>query len=250
MQSDEIQSDSMQSGDIQKDRGTLRFSVADTGIGISEEDRKQIFQMFVQARGIRGTQVEQNGTGLGLAICKQMIEKMNGQLLLDSVLGKGSEFTVILHDVPWTIPKVGEEPILKTEEGDYIICGPKNILIADDVAMNLKVLTALLKKLGQKVLTANNADEALTALEQNQVDIILTDLWMPGMNGAELATKIRKSGKYPNLAIAIITADVQGEENFDLSDVDMIMTKPITVDKLRMFFGKFMGTAKNEKTDN
>lgn len=228
---------------VSEEKGTLRFSIIDTGIGITEEDQKRIFQMFVQAQAVRGTQAEKNGTGLGLAICKQMIEKMDGELLLKSEIGKGSEFSVLLHEVSWSELKLEEVPPLQ-EDKEFKLLESKNILVVDDVVLNLKVISAMLTVMNQRVLIAHNAKEALNLLEKNPVDFLLTDLWMPGMNGAVLANKIRQSGKYPNLIIVAVTADVEGDSNFDMSAFDRVLTKPIAPDKLKNIIS--CSTQKNE----
>ncbi len=228
-----------------EDTGNLEFSVADTGIGISENDQKRIFQLFVQGKALRGTQAERNGTGLGLAICKHMIEKMNGKLLLKSTLGKGSEFIVQLCDVRY-VGKSGMEVVPFSGKDDTKMFGSITVLVADDVPMNLKVMKAMLSKLGAdiKIMTAENANEAWEILSNNPVNFIMTDLWMPGMNGAELAIKVRQSGQYPDIVIAAVTADTDNGSNFDMSSFDMVLTKPVTIEKIRNFLGKF--TIQNE----
>lgn len=225
--------------------GVLEFTVADTGIGISEDDQKRIFQIFIQGKALRGTQTERNGTGLGLAICKNMIEKMNGKLSVKSVPGQGSEFIVVLKDVSWVEDhNVMTDTPVKVESAKAY--GPITFLAVDDVPLNLKVMKAMLLKLGNEVnvLTAGNADEAWKILTEHAVDYIMTDLWMPGLNGAELAARVRQSGKFSDIIIAAVTADVNGKENFDMSFFDMVMTKPITVDKLKHFMEKFNRSSK------
>ncbi len=82
-----------------EDSGTFTFSVADTGIGISPEDQKNLFQMFVQSEALRGTQISNSGTGLGLAIVQRMLERMNGSINLESEVGQGSKFIISIRDV-------------------------------------------------------------------------------------------------------------------------------------------------------
>ncbi|MDD3587576.1 MAG: response regulator, partial [Thermoguttaceae bacterium] len=183
------------------------------------------------------THTQNHGTGLALAICKRMIEKMSGEVLLNSIPGKGSEFKVILRDVPWTTHKIENVEIPPTEP-PVALSVSKRVLVVDDVAMNLKVMSALLNKLGQHVITSTSADEAWNILQNTPVDVLLTDLWMPGMNGAELTSKIRQSKKFDNLVTVAVTADVQGEKTFDMSAFDFVMTKPVTIDKLQRFIAK------------
>ncbi len=222
-------------------QGTLTFSVADTGIGISPQDQPHLFEMFVQGKALRGTRTERNGTGLGLAICKRMIEKMDGKIFLESESGRGSKFTVVLNAVPWKKRDPLPAGASSASAGSAAAHGPLTVLVADDVAMNLKVLAAMLHRVDSNitVLTAKNADEALLILDKHSVHFLLTDLWMPGMNGAELATRIRRSGQYPHLVVAAVTADMGGCENFDMSAFDAVLCKPVTLEKLNRFlFGE------------
>ncbi|MDD3886383.1 MAG: ATP-binding protein [Victivallaceae bacterium] len=219
--------------------GVLRFSVIDTGIGITDEDQKRIFQTFVQAKALRGTQAEHHGTGLGLAICKRMIEQMDGKMTVTSKLGHGSEFRVELYNVP----TASSADLARHDVAVEKIAPPGKIsvLVADDVTMNRKVMSAILKRLDSRinVFNACNADEAWAIIEREKVDIFFTDLWMPGMNGAELTAKIRHSEKHRRLPVAAVTADVDGGESFDMSVFDAVLTKPITIEKIRNIIGKF-----------
>ncbi len=216
--------------------GTFSFHVKDTGIGISPDDQKKIFQMFVQAEAIRGTQAAKNGTGLGLAICRRMIEKMNGKIELESVPGKGSDFIVTLPGTPCCSP--AESSSSSADPGQQPKSGkvpPCSVLLVDDVPMNLKVMSAMLKSLGISPLTAANAKEAEEILEKHPVDFLLTDLWMPGKNGAELANLLRHDPRFAKLRIAAVTADAESGDSFNMSMFDSILTKPVTVEKMRNF---------------
>lgn len=219
--------------------GTLTISVADTGIGISEEDQRNIFTPFVQAAGIRGTRTANSGTGLGLALCRRMLEKMNGELSLTSEKGKGSDFRATIRGVAFAPRAVAEAekptPPPETAAGEIAPGRDLSALFVDDVAMNVKVGVALLAKLGAATSGAANAAEAWDALEKQPFDLLFTDLWMPGMNGCELAMKIRRSNRWPEMKIVALTADVDSGENFDMSVFDAVLTKPVSLDKLALF---------------
>ncbi len=215
-------------------RGTLRIQVSDTGIGISESDQKSLFQPFIQAQALRGTQAAKNGTGLGLAITQRLLERMNGSITLESAPGKGSTFTVILRDVPCR-EKTAEQscgcvPPEPEESQDRL---ERTILAVDDVPLNLKVLEAILSGFGCTVHTASGADDALDQLRKYRVDAVLTDIWMPGVNGCALAAEIRRHPEWNGIRIAAISADVTNDQHFDMSHFDSVLSKPVTIGKLK-----------------
>jgi len=206
-------------------RGTLRIRVADTGIGIRPESQDQIFLPFVQQDAVRDSRVF-NGTGLGLAISKRLAIGMGGDLTVKSVPGEGSCFTLELPRVACTdLPPIGEEEEDAPEEKGPSSC---RILLVDDVPMNLRVLQAMATTLGCECVCAANGREALEVFdrEQKPFDVILTDLWMPEMDGMELAGRIaeKTGGKMPVIAV---TADSQlaGELTGGFAGV---LLKPIT----------------------
>jgi len=210
--------------------GILTIKVSDTGIGISSDDQKKIFQPFVKLSQMRGTRADNLGTGLSLSIIHRLIEKRGGTLEVESELNKGSTFTV-------TLPKVKFSDLTAKELPRGI--APKNInhrirtvLLVDDVSMNLKILSAIVKKMGLEPTTASSGKEALRLLQQKPFGLVLTDLWMPEMDGAELAKAIRALPGYQDVQILAITADVESRENFDTSSFDGILMKPVTQEQI------------------
>ena len=215
------------------DTGTLRFAVSDTGIGISEEDQKKLMEPFVQLSGLRGTNAVNNGTGLGLSISKRLAVCMNGELDCTSKVGEGSTFAVTLNAVRYrakTAPAVPEAPKPLPIARDVKAL---RILVVDDVPMNLHVAKALFNKIGFKnVSTAGSGKDALELLGKQPVDLILSDLWMPEMDGAELSAEVKKNPEWTHIPVIAQTADVETGGNFDMSHFDAIILKPLTKDKL------------------
>jgi len=211
--------------------GTLRLGVRDTGIGISPADCKNLATPFVQLSGMRGTHAANNGTGLGLAISKRMAEAMNGELFIESELGLGSFFYVMLYDV-----KVEKTPLPEVSQKEEVLTFPSSlsVLVVDDVEMNLKVLQAMLSNAGIKeVAWATSAEKALTLLRSRRFDIVLTDIWMPGMNGVELADEIKKDPSLAQIPVIALTADMEVNSSFSMEHFSGILLKPVTVDKLK-----------------
>ena len=109
-----------------------------------------------------------------------------------------------------------------------------SVLLVDDVPLNLKVLSLRMKKMGVgKIAMANSGEEALKALKATQPDIVLTDMWMPGMNGADLAAAIRSGDICQDVPVIAVTADNDAKASFDMSYFAGIVTKPVSVDKLK-----------------
>ena len=117
----------------------------------------------------------------------------------------------------------------------------KHILIVDDQKLNLRILQTMLARLGiHKVLTAENGKEALAALHNSgNVDIVLTDMSMPVMDGAELVREIRRSPQFAMLPVYVITADVEMQSEYRQAGFDDMLIKPITLEKLKELLVKY-----------
>ena len=217
--------------------GTLRCAVTDTGIGISEEDQKKLMEPFVQLSGLRGTNAVNNGTGLGLSISKRLAVCMNGDLTCTSRIGEGSTFAVTLNSVRYrakAATAVKEQPksnpVTETIARDV---KQIRILVVDDVQLNLRVATALFNRIGfNNISTANSGKAALELLDKQPIDLILSDMWMPEMNGAEFSAKVKKNPRFAHIPIIAQTADVETNGNFDMSHFDAIILKPLSKEKL------------------
>lgn len=212
--------------------GDLVITVSDTGIGISPNRLDSIFNPFVQDISMRGGHIYE-GTGLGLPIVKRIAEAAGGTVSVTSIPGAGATFRVaipqveIAHDAK---AKVEQTAIPDNEKPLSI---PESALLVDDVPLNLTILREHMKRLGIKnILTAKSGKEALQVLDTHPVEILLTDVWMPEMDGLSLAKNLRQNPKFAKLRIVAVTADVGASSEFDMTPFDAILTKPVTRDKL------------------
>ncbi len=210
--------------------GDLTIRVEDTGDGIAPEYMTRIFEPFGQ-QDARREHIAQ-GTGLGLPICKRLVEQMNGTLSVTSEPEKGSCFTVFLPGVRYEAEYSGQSAAEPEPEPAAASAAGLRLLVVDDVALNCKVLAAMAAKLDFQVETAASGAEALQKLERFRPDLILTDLWMPGMNGDELAAAIRKDPCCNAARILAVTADAAIAPELR-RQFDGILLKPVTLDKLR-----------------
>lgn len=173
----------------EEDKIILIIRVKDTGQGITPEDQKKIFDSFQRVKEEQNRNIE--GTGLGLSITKQLLDLMQGTVLVDSVYGQGSTFTVEIPQKIVIDEPVGENlysqdqdemPVVEQEVVVYPDC---RTLIVDDVSMNLRVMEGLLKRTKIKIDTAISGKECLNRVCQKKYDIIFLDHMMPDLDGIE-----------------------------------------------------------------
>ncbi|MDX1694387.1 MAG: response regulator [Ketobacteraceae bacterium] len=208
------------------DRGIFRFSVRDTGVGLSQSQQARLFEAFSQAD--TSTTRQFGGTGLGLAICKELVELMGGAISVESEQGKGSCF---YFDLPLALLDDSEDPFEAVGE-----TAAETIAIVDDNLVCIEVEKKIVRRLGYQARVFSSAEELLTALENAEypVDIILMDWDMPGMDGCEAAMHIknRMGGNAP--AIILVTG-VKNEISPQLLAhyrLDGFVIKPVNPDVL------------------
>ena len=213
---------------------SMTIQVKDTGVGISEEDAKNLFQDFFQVRKHANRQVE--GTGLGLAIIQRIINRMAGTISLDSHEGKGSTFIVVLPvDIVQTDLKALDSVTGDDKNEIEHDLSQLKLLIVDDVAMNCIILNALLEELGiNGVVEEHDGEEAVERIRQdNSFDMILMDIRMPKMDGLEASRLIRELAY--NKPIIAVTANAFEEDKQACLEAGMsaFLSKPIELDKLK-----------------
>lgn len=184
----------------------LMFRVNDTGIGIAPQRLPYIFDAFTQADASMSRRF--GGTGLGTTISKQLVELMGGQIGVESTEGEGSSFWFTL---PLQVGK-GRAAMLSSSA---VQLPPLSVLIADDIAQNLELLQLLLERAGHQVVAVSTGQQALSAVQQQDFDVVLMDIQMPEMDGLEASQQIRQweaQQQRPALAIVALTASVLDED--------------------------------------
>lgn len=213
--------------------GNVKIDVIDTGIGMSKEGLHRIFSPFSQAD--TDTTRLYGGTGLGLTLCRQLIERMHGQILVDSEVGRGTHFTVTLPLPVYETPLAEPEPTAKREDSAAGGAAALTILLVEDNQVNQLVASSLLRKLGHSVDLAENGKRALQALENKTYDMVLMDCQMPVMDGYEATRQIRENPAWATLPVIAVTANVmQGDrENCLASGMNDYITKPYNRNDLK-----------------
>jgi len=206
---------------------SIQFVVEDTGIGIPENKRKEIFERFTQAD--LETTRKYGGTGLGLTITKELLEVFNAELILKSDEGKGSQFHFTLE-----LPINENRKVYVTGKTDKALTSLAGIriLVAEDNEVNMSVIKRFLQKWGVTISEAENGKIALNLFSKGEYDLLLFDLEMPEMDGASALREVRKVDN--DVPIIAFTAAVYENMQIDLKEkgfTDFIQ-KPFRPDEL------------------
>ena len=211
--------------------------IHDTGIGVSKEKLKTIFDPYVQDGSTRGGRAY-GGTGLGLPIVKRLLEACGGTIRMESEPGEGTRVSIHIAGVR-IIPKAAPRPATRSAAAGpgtalELPAGFRALLV-DDVLINLKILELHVKGLGVKdIVLASSGEEALRHIAEKRPDVVLTDMWMPEMSGADLAAAIRRDKSLDGVQLVAVTADNDVGATYDVSLFAEIVTKPVTAEKLRL----------------
>lgn len=219
----------------------LRFSVTDTGVGISDEAQKKIFERFTQAESSITRQY--GGTGLGLAICKQLVELLGGSIQVESTEGQGSTFSFTLH------------LLIDSSQPHYDNCDDLenlNALVVDDNPYFLEYIKLALRYFGLRVACVSSAKEALRLIGQYEAagdpfNIVLIDENIPMVNGCALAENIGLTyvdTAPPIIILNNISADIQHEQAYIKLGISACIQKPIRLRQLTALIGLTVSSAK------
>ena len=222
--------------DGQTDQSCVRFFVKDTGIGMSKEQQKNIFERFTKIE----TDIKKlyRGAGLGLAISKGLVDLLDGKIWLKSKINNGTEFY-------FTIPcdKILEEEKLVNKKSNFTTSynwPDKTILIAEDEDSNFMYLKLLLAKTKVKILRAKNGKDAVSICQKNKIDLILMDIKMPEMDGVEATGIIKK--QLPDIPVIVqsaysASADFMSATRSIFND---IVEKPISGKNILTIISKYL----------
>ncbi|MDE7251466.1 MAG: response regulator [Acetatifactor sp.] len=237
--------------DRQQNQGTFSFviTVKDTGIGIKEENMKDLFSQFTRFDLEQNRHIE--GTGLGLAISRQLVDLMHGEIQVQSIYGEGSSFTVIVpqkivDDSPMGDYHKRYQEIGQTNAGYQQSFKARNarILVVDDVEVNLKVIVNLLKETEVRVDTVQSGEQCLLMVAQNAYDIIFMDHMMPEMDGMETYARMKESEESLNkdTPVIMLTANaITGvREQYLQAGFADYLPKPVQGVKLEQMILKFL----------
>ncbi len=220
----------------QTENNYISIFVKDTGIGMNKQQLAHIFTRFTKIEDEKQKLYE--GAGLGLAICKNLIELLDGEINVESEIGKGSVFTIKIPIKQ--INKYEASDKLKTEYTKQYNWSNKTILIAEDDDSNFRFFTMTLSETNINIIRAKNGIEAVEKSINNEIDMILMDIKMPEMDGLKATKKIKK--KKPNLPIIAQTAfAMENDKELSLkAGCNAYIKKPIQKAQLLILMNQFL----------
>jgi signal transduction histidine kinase/CheY-like chemotaxis protein len=216
----------------------LRFEVRDTGVGISPEARARLFQAFRQADP--SVARHYGGTGLGLVISKQLVERMGGEITVESAPAQGSTFSFTIA-YPLGESTAAAPVVVAPAQRALQASSALTVLVAEDNLVNQRVLAHLLKKIGYSAEFVSGGFECLKRLARESFDIVLMDVQMPDLDGMETARRLRAlSGHATSPWIIAVTANAMPEDRQRCLSAGMndYLSKPLREESLRAAFAR------------
>ena len=223
-------------GERKANQYKLIITCKDTGRGIKEENLKKLFHKFERLDVEKNTNIE--GTGLGLAITKKLVDLMKGKILVESIVGQGSTFTVILpQKIPRSLLENKNTSLALTKKEQNIPLNQifQKVLIVDDNALNRKVARRILESIQiTNIEECCNGRECLEKVAMENYDVILMDIMMPIMNGEEALIALKKKQNFKTPVIALSADALTGaEDRYQKEGFHAYLAKPFTKEQLK-----------------
>ena len=226
-----------------KDYTKLIISVEDSGRGIKKDSIDKLFTKFQRLDEDRNTTIE--GTGLGLAITKQLTELMGGKIIVHTVYGEGSKFTVVINQ------RIERVEVKDTKKAKTTLdLHDVRIMIVDDTPLNLKVTCKLFERYNANhVVTCNSGFECLDRIKRGEIyDIILLDDMMPKMSGVETLAKLKELSEFKTPTVALTANAITGMREKYLADgFNDYLAKPIEKDEMIRVINECLGRSQTEE---
>ena len=219
---------------------SLIISVEDTGRGIKPEKIEKLFTKFERLEEDKNTTIE--GTGLGLAITKKLIELMGGKIVVQSVFGSGSKFTIYLKQRISRNQSIDTQSIIT---GKLDLIG-KKILVVDDNELNIKIAEKLLKKYNITTDSCSNGEECISKIKNgNTYDLILMDDMMPKMSGTETLHLLKENHRFKTKVVVLTANAIEGmKDKYIEEGFDGYLPKPLDKQELEKTLRKFLNNEK------
>lgn len=217
---------------------TFEIQVEDSGVGIPEENRSDLFKAFRQVDS--STTREYGGTGLGLTIVQRLVDKMGGRVSLESQVGKGSTFSVVLRFERYSQDEMEERQSTASGslQSSFAKHHPLNILVVEDDEMNTRLICAILARLGYEPEAVNDGFKALALLTEARHNLVLMDMQMARLDGLETTRRIRlgecgdRIQGVPIIALTALALEEERERILE-SGVDYYLSKPLRLKELK-----------------
>jgi signal transduction histidine kinase/ActR/RegA family two-component response regulator len=196
----------------------VELAITDSGLGMTTEVRQRIFDPFFTTKGVKGT-------GLGLSVVYGIMQRHGGQIEVSSSPGQGTTFSLCFR-------VAAGQPEAPTRSARHSGVGPRRILLIDDDATVRRTMADLLQEVGHSVVVAEGGAEGLAHLGQNRVDLVITDLGMPGMTGWEVARAVKLVTSHPPVILLTGWGERPASHSEYAGLVDRILGKPVRLDEL------------------
>ncbi len=227
---------------LNDDEALWEFAVTDSGIGFDPEQAENLFQPFSQLDS--GAKRSHEGTGLGLAICKRLVELMGGSIAAESAAGEGATFRFSLPLARAPQKKISHPPLNGgSPQRQQTTTRKLKILLAEDSPANQLVFSAMLESAGHALVMVSDGEAAVRACEEQDFDIILMDIFMPGMDGVTATVHIRENARMRHTPIIAMTANAMkgDQERYLEAGMDDYLSKPVNKAQLLRKLGEWSG---------